>query len=302
MTNRREFLRLSAAAGVAASAPALGLEATAVPMHRRMIPGTEESLAIVGLGNATPFSAGDRQLTGQLIDVLLERGGGYVDTSYKGRFTVGEVMREREAHDQLFLGTYLETDSPQALADEIKAVQDAQGGGVLDLVLTREPAEFLRRADEFLRLKEQGLTRYVGVARHRADFYPPIMQAMREGLVDFIQVNYSLLEPGAAEEVLPMAQELQVAVITNRPFVNGQYFPLVRGRELPEWTAEFDCASWAQFSLKYILAHPAVNCVITETSKPHHAIDNLGAGVGRLPDEATLARMRELIAGMVQPG
>lgn len=298
VTNRREFLGFSAAAAAMAAAPA-GVSRAAESIKRRRIPGTDEELAVVGLGNAAPFAEGDLDLTGRLVDVLLDHGGGYVDTSFRGRFTVGEIMRRRRAHDALFLGTYLESDDPAGLADEIKAVQDAQGGGVLDLVLSREPAAYLRRADEFQRLKDDGLTRYIGVARHRSEYYPPIMQAVREGLVDFIQVNYSVLEPEAADAVLPLAAEYDVAVITNRPFVNGRWFPLVGGRELPEWVREFDCSSWAQFSLKYILANPAVTCVITETSNPRHAADNLGAGSGRLPDEGTRRRMRDLVLEMV---
>jgi diketogulonate reductase-like aldo/keto reductase len=89
-----------------------------------------------------------------------------------------------------------------------------------------------------------------------------------------------------------------VAVVINRPFVNGQYFPLVAGKPLPEWTADFDCESWAQFSLKFIISNPAVNCVITETSKVHHAVDNLSAGFGRMPDEETRQRMLSLIRSL----
>lgn len=298
VTNRREFMHYSAAAALAASMPATTGAAGQKTMATRTIPGTDEELAVVGLGNAKPFAAGDKERTGQLLDILMEHGGGYVDTSWRGRFTVGQVMRERQAHERLFLGTYLEGEDPQSLGDEIKAVQDAQGGGVLDLVLSREPAAYLARSDEFLRLKEDGLTRYVGVARQNERFYPPMMEAMRLGVVDFIQVNYSMLEPGAADQVLPLALEKKVAVIINRPFVNGGYFPLVNGRELPEWAAEFDCGSWAQFSLKFILAHPAVNCVITETANPRHAVDNLTAGVGRLPDAEAQQRMRKLIQGL----
>ncbi len=293
MIDRRRFLRASA---LAVFTPSVFCTAAAQgQMMKRAIPGTDERLAVVGLGNATPFGVGDLATTGALVDALLEHGGGYVDTSFGSRFTVAEIMRRRAAQDELFVGTYLESRDAAGLSDELKAVQDAQGGGVLDLVLTREPADYLRRADEFLRLKEEGLTRFLGVARHRAEFYPPIMQAMRAGLVDFVQVNYSILEPEAADELLPLAQEKNIAVITNRPFVNGEYFPRVRGRALPEWAAEFDCESWAQFSLKYILAHPAVTCAISETSNPRHAADNFRAGMGRLPNEAMQRQMREFL-------
>ena len=88
-------------------------------------------------------------------------------------------------------------------------------------------------------------------------------------------------------------------MIINRPFINGEYFGLVSDQTLPEWAAEFDCHSWAQFSLKYILAHPAVSCVLTETSNPEHAIDNLGAGFGRLPDIDQRQRMEAVIRALM---
>ena len=88
-----------------------------------------------------------------------------------------------------------------------------------------------------------------------------------------------------------MAMDKGIAVNINRPFLNGDYFARVSGHELPEWAAEFDCESWAQFTLKFSLSHPAVNCVLTETSNPEHAIDNIGAGFGAMPDEATRERI-----------
>jgi aryl-alcohol dehydrogenase-like predicted oxidoreductase len=118
---------------------------------------------------------------------------------------------------------------------------------------------------------------------------------LQSGTADFVQFNYSMLEPESGVRLLPMARDKGVAVVTNRPFVNGQYFPLIREKKLRQWEADFDCDSWAQFSIKYILSNPAVNCVLTETTKPHHAVDNLTAGFGSLPDDQTRIRMLELI-------
>lgn len=270
-------------------------------MATRPLPGTDETLALVGLGNSRPFGSGDLELSRQLLDIFMERGGGYVDTSGRGRFTVGQIMAERKAHEQLFLGTYIEGKDLSAMRDEIKRVQETQGGGELDLVITRAPKDFMARKDQFQQLREEGLTRHLGVGRPNKRFYPEIMDLMNADAVDFIQINYSMMEPEAADEMLPLAMEKNIAVAINRPFINGDYFGMVRGQELPEWAAEFDCETWAQFSLKYILAHPAVNCVLTETSNPKHAVDNLGAGSGRLPDKETRQRMRKVIVGLMQP-
>ena len=117
---------------------------------------------------------------------------------------------------------------------------------------------------------------------------------LRTEELDFVQVNYSLGEREAAERLLPLAQDRGIAVIVNEPYNVGRLFSATGGRELPDWAAEFDCQSWGHFFLKYILAHPAVTVVIPATSDPEHLVENMGAGVGRLPDERTRRRMEEL--------
>ena len=121
---------------------------------------------------------------------------------------------------------------------------------------------------------------------------------MKRESPDFVQLNYSVMEYSAEERLLPLAEELGIAILVNGPFMNGDFFTHVDGHELPDWSAEFDCESWAQFSLKYILAHPAVTCVLTETTKAHHMEDNVRAGFGRLPDYATKQRMRNYTSGL----
>ena len=146
-----------------------------------------------------------------------------------------------------------------------------------------------------LRWKDSGEARYIGVTVSSTQQHDQFESFMRAEPLDFIQVNYSVMEPGAEDRILPLARDLGMGVLINRPFMNGSYFGRVSGRSLPEWASEFDCASWAQFSLKYILAHPAVTCALTETTNPEHMEDNIQAAFGRLPDDATKRRMRELV-------
>ena len=114
--------------------------------------------------------------------------------------------------------------------------------------------------------------------------------AMQAHKPQFIQINYSFGEREAEQRVLPLAAELDIAVLINRPFMEGRLFSAVRGKALPDWASEF-ADSWAQFFLKFIVSHPAVTCVIPATSKPHHMADNLGAGFGVLPDAGTREKM-----------
>jgi aryl-alcohol dehydrogenase-like predicted oxidoreductase len=295
MTSRREFLKSTGAAALSTALPAIGLAHDKLEIHSRPIPGTDESLPMIGLGNARIFQEGDLEATRELLELFMKYGGRYVDTLGPSRFTVASIMQAHDLQSQLFVGTYLGTVQYDAMAAELARVREAQGKDVLDLVLTYDFKEILAEPERYLRLKEAGLTRYIGVARHKLEFHEPMMQLMEMGAVDFVQVNYSLLEPEAGDTVLAMAQEKGVAILVNRAFANGDYFDVVRDKALPEWAAEFDCDSWAQFSLKFILSHPAVTCVLTETANPEHLLDNLGAGMGRLPDAATRSRMLELV-------
>ena len=291
MTDRREFLRLAAATVAAAHAwPAVADEQRRLP--RRPIPGADESLPIIGLGNSNAFRAGDIETSTRVVGTLLDHGGAYIDCGGSSRFVVGEVVRSLGASDEAFLGSYFAGADDAASREEAARLIELTGKHRLDL-MHNYPEDAVPNWDRFRAWKDEGLTRYIGVARHRKEAYPQMMAAMRTGTVDFLQVNYSLLETEAEEDILPLAMDRGVAVTINRPFINGRYFEIVRGHDLPEWAAEFDCESWAQFSLKFILSHPAVNCVLTETANPRHALDNIGAGFGRMPDEAMRVRMLE---------
>jgi diketogulonate reductase-like aldo/keto reductase len=301
MTNRREFISYSgvALAAFSGSLPLSSLAADAARLPTRLIPGTNESLPIVGLGTSSAFRAGDTETTRNLLDVFTRYGGSYIDVGGTSGPFVSKVAADIGKSDSLFLGDYIDPKSADALAADVKATAAAQGNDALDLIQTRDVAGFAKYADQIVRVKEEGLVRYVGVARSGKQSFDAIMQLIEQGTVDFVQVNYSLLEPEAADRLLPLAMDKGVAVNINRPFINGRYFSLVQGKTLPDWAADFDCHSWAQFSLKFILSHPAVNCVLTETTNPKHAIDNLEAGLGRMPDEKTQQMMQDFMRDMV---
>ena len=291
MIDRREFLHYASAAALASATPSIAATGKK-QLPTRPIPGTNEVLPIIGLGNSKAFNSGDIATSSRLLATFLDHGGAYVDLSGSGRFTVGKILADRGAQDRSFLGNYLNGQNLDQLKSEIESLRAVQGVVQLDLSMKRDIDQVAALSDEFRQLREEGLLRHVGIGRPSKRFYPGMMKLMRDGVVDFIQVNYSMAEPEAAEKILPLAMDLGIAVVINRAFLNGNYFGVVKGHELPKWAAEFDCESWAQFSLKYILGHPAVNCVLTETTNPKHVLDNLGGGFGKLPDEKTRDKMR----------
>jgi aryl-alcohol dehydrogenase-like predicted oxidoreductase len=149
--------------------------------------------------------------------------------------------------------------------------------------------------------KDAKRVRYIGVTTSRAEQYPQMLSAMRRHALDFIQVDYSIDNRTAADEVLPLAQERGIAVLINMPFGgrrSGNLFPKLAGREVPKWAVEAGAASWAQFLLRYVVSHPAVTCAIPGTHRVAHLEDNMRAGRSEPPDRAVRTRMEQYWASV----
>jgi diketogulonate reductase-like aldo/keto reductase len=292
MTNRREFLKKTGISAAALAAPvswsSIALAQEMLPA--RPLPGTDESLPVVGLGNSRAFLESDIPTAMEIVKVFHERGGRYIDCLGVGRFVVSEVAKALGAANDLFLAVYLLDEEEAVTRENIRKMLDITGKEQLDL-LQAWPHIAESSWDMMRKMKDEGLTKYIGISRHDKQYYDDMMKVMETGTVDIVQVNYSPMEREAEERIIPMAMDLGIGVNINRPFMNGDYFKLVGDNELPEWAAEFNCVSWAQFALKFILSHPAVNCVITETSNPDHVLDNIGAGYGLMPDTETRERI-----------
>lgn len=297
MTDRRKFIVGAGAALLSSQVPFAGRAAPRT-MARRRIPGTDESLPVVALGNSNAFREGDYETAKRLLTTFFDHGGGYVDCSGDGAYLVASLANSLGRSNAAFLGSYFSGGTPAASLESAMRLMATKGASSLDLMHTY-PEDGIPNWDVFRRWKDEGITRYIGLARHQARYYEAMMKVMQTGTLDFLQVNLSPLEPEAENRILPMAMDKGVAVTINRPFINGRYFSIVKGKSLPGWAVEFDCTTWAQFSIKYVLSHPAVNCVLTETANPKHLLDNLGGGRGRLPDQKTRVKMRELVQSFV---
>ncbi len=295
MTDRRTFLQGTGAAALITMLPDIS-SAGDRQLPTRAIPGTDERLAVVAMGNSRAFRDGDSDVSQRLLSTFFSHGGSYVDCGGDGAYLVASIAGTLGQRDSAFLGSYFSgerREQSEAAAGRLRAIR---GGRPLDLMHTY-PEDGVPNWDVFRGWKDAGLTRHIGLARHQSRYYEAMMKVMQTGTMDFLQVNLSPLETEAEDRILPMAKDKGIAVAINRPFINGRYFSIVKGRPLPAWAVEFDCTSWAQFSIKYILSHPAVTCVLTETANPNHLLDNLGGGFGRLPDQKTRVRMRKLVQG-----
>jgi len=299
--SRRTFLVRSSLLAAAAAWPVPGWNAQLLP--RRSIPGTDESLPIIGLGSTKAVmqlaDAGTAGLEA-VLKTLLEAGGSVVDTWSRDPAQdalVGEILRKNNWLNALFLATKVDTDGATAGRAMIDA-NEHNFGKAADLIQVFSMRDIGNQWPLLREMKDQGRTRYIGITAASESAHGDMLQFMKKEHPDFIQVNYSLAESNAEREILPYARDHGIAAIINRPFMNGDYFPKVQGHALPAWAAEFDCASWAQFALKFILANPAVTCVLTETTRPEHLLDNLTAAQGGMPNAPVRARMQEVLRAL----
>lgn len=297
---RRSALQLGAALAVA---PALSFSKDK-KMLTRPIPASGEELPVIGLGTyivfdveSTPANIDARQA---IVESMIEKGASLIDSSpmyNRAEYVVGDIIKTSRNRDKLFLATKVWTNGKAAGERQMRASSERMNAGVMDLMQVHN----LRDTDEHLATirdwQAEGRIRYNGVTHYRASALDDLEAAMRQHKPEFIQINYSLTERESDQRILPLAKDLGIAVLINRPFVEGRLFRAVRDRPVPDWAREF-AESWGQFFLKFIISHPAVTCVIPATSKIHHMADNLGAGFGSLPDDKTRQRMANYFASL----
>jgi diketogulonate reductase-like aldo/keto reductase len=270
---------------------------------KRPLPGTGEMIPVIGLGTWRAFDVGSSPAEREPLREVLERfgalGGGVVDSSpmYGAAETVvGALAAELALLDRLFLATKVWTSGRAAGVAQMEQSLRRFRAGRIDLMQIHNLLDWRTHLRTLREWKDAGRIRYLGITHYSSSAYDELERVMRSEPLDVLQVNYSLGERDAERRLLPLARDRGIAVLVNRPFAAGGLFGRVRGRRLPAWAGEVDCASWAQVFLKWILAHPAVTCVIPATSRVQHLADNLEAGVGALPDASTRDRMVALVA------
>ena len=274
--------------------------AQAAAILKRPIPRSGELLPAVGVGTWQTFDVGaeapERTELKEVLRLLVEGGGSVLDSSPmygEAERVVGDLSAELRLREKLFFATKVWTRGRDAGIRQMESSLKQMRTRRMDLMQVHNLQDVAVHAKTLREWKDAGRIRYLGITHYHSGAYGDLERLVRSREWDFVQFNFSMAEREAEARLLPACAESGVAVIANRPFSMGALFPRVRGRELPAWAAEFDCSSWAQFFLKYILSHPAVTCAIPGTSRVAHLKDNLQGGVGRLPDAKMRRRMVE---------
>ena len=274
-------------------------------MLTRSIPSSGEKLPVIGLGTWQAFdvdlTTDNRTQLDEVLSLFVKFGGRVIDSSPmygRAEEVIGDLTATLGILDKLFLATKVWTHGKESGVKSMERSMALLRTKRIDLMQVHNLVDVHTHLATLREWKEQGRIRYVGITHYEAGAFGEMEKLMRSEKLDFVQINYSLMEPQAEQSLLPLARERGIAVLANRPFGAGDLFDKVRSKPLPDWASEFDCRSWAQFFLKWIVAHSAITCAIPATNKPGHLEDNMQGGTGRLPDPKTRRRMVEFVSSL----
>ncbi len=306
--SRRDVLKLGVGAGAALAFGRDLLGASSRPRQgaqlMKTIPSSGERIPAVGLGSASSFSQAARtpeehDALREVIRLFTDLGGSVIDTSPSygsSEEVIGQLVREIGNADQIFMATKISrAQGRDAGMEQVQRSQERLAPGNIDLDQVHNLGDWQTQLPLLQELKQEGTIRYVGVTTSSDRQYEELTQILRTQEMDFVQFDYAIDNRNVEETILPLAQDRGIATLINGPFGRTRLFSRVGDRAVPEWASEFGATSWAQFFLKWLLGNPAVTVPIPATSDPDHLRDNMGAGLGRVPDEAERKRMAEFI-------
>jgi len=314
MLTRRDYLKKSALITAASALPGGLLRAfESSDLITRAIPKTGEELPIVGLGSSATFrsvaQSEDVSALTEVFQTFIDNGGSVFDTapSYGASEEVsGQIARDMGLTDDIFWATKLnvvrrgsgEGADVGAARAQVERSLERIGKNPVDLIQVHNVADLPTQLPVLQEYKEDGRIRYIGTTSTSTNSYPILEKAMRDYPIDFIGIDYAVDNRASADSVLPLAQELGIAVLIYVPFGRSRLFSRVGDMDVPEWAQDIGIDTWGKFFIKYSASHDAVTCVTPATSKAHHMLDNIGAAYGELPDAAMRKKMEDLIDGL----
>lgn len=306
--SRRDWLALTAGAGAAwALDPAFLLAQGA--MNSKAIPSSGEKLPVIGLGSSATFASvartEDLTVLREVFKAMADGGGTVFDTAPgygASEEASGRIVNELGLAPKLFWATKLNVAGRGAgKADPAAARQQVETSFArvkrpkIDLIQVHNMGDVAVQIPILREFKQQGRIRYVGLTTTFEEQYAGLVDTMRKETLDVIGVDYAIDNRHAEATILPLAQDRKMAVFAYAPFGRTRLFKRVGDRPVPDFAKEFDARTWAQFFLKFVVSHPAITVTTPATSQAKNMIDNLGGGMGRLPDAAMRKRMADYV-------
>lgn len=297
--NRRLFLEQSGVLALSLYTPGLAAKNNSKKtLIQKTIPSSSEKIAAIGMGTWITFNVGSdlslRKNRTKVLEKFFEKGGQVIDSSPmygSSQEVVGYALKQLNFPNNTFAADKIWTDEksegPEQFADMRKDWNIKEFGilQVHNLVNWKAHLPYMRE------LKKQGKIKHVGITTSHGRRHDEFIEIMKSEPLDFVQLTYNITHRDVEKEILPLAQEKNIAVIANRPLDGGRLFDRFQGKKLPAWCKEYDITCWSQYFLKFIISHPALTCAIPATSQLPHMEENMGACYGPLPDEKVRKQM-----------
>ena len=251
---------------------------------------------VIGLGTYQTF-LDDVQLAGEVVGAALGAGTTVFDSSPMygpAEASLGAALQGRRERGIVATKIWAET------VEEGRSQYEAQLG-FFGRVEVQQVHNLLAWRDQLAWIEEErdaGRIDRVGVTHYDAGRVEGFEEAMRTGRFDCVQIPLNPLERECEDRILPLAEELGLAVIVMRPLGGHREASLRPGPAVAELAPlrPFGVETWAQALLKWCLADPRVDLVIPATSKPERARENAAAGFGA-PFGPAERRLVEKLAG-----
>lgn len=297
--NRREVLKLSVLGGLGLSFNPISNALNPLDkIGTRIIPSTGEALPIVGVGTWQTFDVGSstekQKVLSEVLSQLHVFGGSVIDSSPmygSSESVVGDLTASLGFQNELFYATKVWTSGEKAGIRQMDASMRKMQRRQMDLIQIHNLVDWKIHVKTLKKWKAEGKIRYWGITHYVDSSHSSLEKIIVSERPDFVQFNYSIRSRHAENSLFKTVEKYGVATLINQPYESGSLFRIVKGKSIPEWAKEYDIHSWGQYFLKFILSNKNVTCVIPGTSKPHHMIDNMKAGLGRMPDERLRNKM-----------
>ena len=302
--SRRNLLKILCGVGFAAGNAPSWLLAKSRQAIKKPIPVSGEKLPVIGMGSSRTFDVSEAQARSALLPVLqafFDEGGALIDSSPmygNAEQVLGDLLQEVDNKQAMFAATKVWIEGKQQGIEQMQRSMQRMAVKRFDLMQIHNLRDWQVHLETLNSWKNEGKVRYIGITTSHGRFHDQLEVILDSEPLDFVQFSYNIANREVEKRLLPLARERNIAVLVNRPYARGDLFRVVKGETLPDWAAEFDCNSWGQYFLKYVVSHPAVTCTIPATSSLKHMLDNMGAGFGRLPDAAMRRRMEVYFAGL----
>lgn len=272
-------------------------------MMAREIPSSGELIPVIGLGSWIQFDVGasenEREPLRKVLKRMIDYGGKAIDSSPmygNAEKTIGDLTNEINLANEFFYATKVWTSGEQNGIKQMSESMQKMKRTKMDLMQIHNLVDWEVHLRTLRKWKNEGKIRYIGSTHYTDSAHESMRKIIESAEIDFIQINYSISDRNAEYTLFDTAIENQVGVIVNQPFGSGSLFKNIKNKALPEWAAEYNIKTWAQFFLKFIISHPAVTCVIPGTSDPENLVDNVMAGYGKMPDEKTREEMVKIFS------